>query len=474
MLEKIWPVFAPKLNKIVHSKDFTFPKNQQFYQRIIPKVPKPKYFKDYRPIGILNIIPKYILNKKVFSDLKEHIKSILSQKLNFSYVGTHDCIIYTIEKLIENGDLNNILAKYDFSNAYGTIFHPQVLKNLNMLRISEEFIQYIKNYFDEQKMTQVLLSENEKNYISKIQSYDRGGIQGNLGSGELFTVEQLCFIALYEIIRTIFVDDMNDNIFGKTNQISTEKAKENETHLKKQSTALGFQLNEQKTEYIPFGADEAELSWNGLWMGPNVRRTKILGFNFITNKNKKIDTTPETEHIINMLNSRLRKVHALRTYNKNILTRVKIARKYIYHCLGSLHLIFRYTQNEEREFHKISVAVNNILRATGLRNTTPQIELGRVLGTNLKNFARSGLIINGIKNMQHFGLTFDRVNSIRQRRSNHSYMQKFIAEWNKLPDYLRKKLRFAKSLSSCKEILKKERKLEYNLNIHRQYKWCSY
>lgn len=456
LLKKIWPSFAPLLNKIVQKPDFTYPENQGYYQRVIAKNSNPKEYKDYRPIGILNIIPKYILNRSVFTDLKNHLTDVLRQKNNFSFIGTHDCIIRTLDKLIQESDLHNLLVKYDFSNAYGTMYHKQIIEDLKHLNTSENFILYIQNYLQNQKETSVILSENEKNFISKSVFFNRGGIQGNLGSGELFTVEQLCFLVLLDIFRTYFVDDINDCIKAQSNEILAEKANNNENFLKNQSTALGFQLNDKKTEHIPFSASEHELAWNGIWMGPESRHAKILGFKFITTKHKKIDTSPETHHIIQKLNSKLPKIHAVRNYFRNVSTRVKIARKFIYDSIGTLHIVLGYSSNEKNELKKIQVATNNILRATGLCNTTPQLELDRVFGTNLRNFALQGLITNGIKNIHTYNLTFDRTNSIRQRRTHHIYMNKFITEWNILPNFLRKKLRFANSLKACKEILKKK------------------
>lgn len=474
LLEKIWDSFSPHLDKIVHKPNFTFPKNQDYFQRVLAKNKNPTKYKDYRPIGILNVIPKYILNRSVFSALKEHLKCILFEKKNFSFTGTHDCIIFTLEKLILDSEFLNLLVKYDFSNAYGTMVHRQILANLNELNVSDKFFMYIQNYLKHQKRTSVILSENEKIYISKSLFFERGGIQGNLGSGELFTTEQLCFLVLLDIFRTYFVDDINDAIKEKSHDLLAKKALENEKFLKDQSTALGFQLNEKKTEYIPFSAAEHELSWNGLWMGPEVRKAKILGFNFKTTKNRKIDTWPETENIISKINQNLKKIHATRTYFPNCLTRVKIARKYIYDCIASLHLILGYSTQEQKEFSKIQIAVNNILRGTGLRNTTPQFELDKVLGTTLKNFARQGLITNGLKNMQYFKLFFDRTDKIRQRVTDNTYMSKFIPEWNLLPGFIRKKLRFAKSLKACKEILKRERTLNYENRIHVEFKWKKY
>lgn len=76
--------------------------------------------------------------------------------------------------------------------------------------------------------------------------------------------------------------------------------------------------------------------------------------------------------------------------------------------------------------------------------------------------------------MQYFGLSFDRTNSIRQRKNPNTYMNKFVTEWNKLPSFLKKKLRFSNSLKASKEILKKERTLRYENKIHVEYKWKKY
>ena len=43
-------------------------------------------------------------------------------------------------------------------------------------------------------------------------------------------------------------------------------------------------------------------------------------------------------------------------------------------------------------FKRVRTRVNDLIRATGLRNTTPQDILDKCLGTNLVQFARQGVI----------------------------------------------------------------------------------
>ena len=196
----------------------------------------------------------------------------------------------------------------------------------------------------------------------------------------------------------------------------------NELALKEQVVQVGFKLNSDKTKYIPFNIDNSVLVDNGLDPLNIERSTCILGFPFeaITSG---IDITPATEMVLKRLRKKCITVHAARNYvsDKEIL--VKMARVLIYHCIGEIHLIYAYDKSG-KNFNRIRVQVNNILRATGLHSTTPTNILDRVLGTNLKKFAEQGVIVNGLKIAQDDPPIFDaRLKEIRHFFPPHTHRE---------------------------------------------------
>lgn len=149
ILEIIWPSYKNKLNHIVQRHQLQYPIfNQGYFQRTIPKVDTPKILKDLRPLGVLNVVPKYCFNKPFFKKLREHITPILIKRNNYSYRGTHLCIIRTFDKIIEK--LNNfelvMLVKYDYSNAYGCTVPELVIDALKQLNLSSESLEYLRGY----------------------------------------------------------------------------------------------------------------------------------------------------------------------------------------------------------------------------------------------------------------------------------------------------------------------------------------
>ena len=98
ILKLIWTYISDDINKILTSEDPSYPKiNQGYYQRMIKKVVDAAKMKDFRPLGILNVMPKYFMNKQIFKQIRDHINPILNKRNNYSYKGTHSCIIKTLD-----------------------------------------------------------------------------------------------------------------------------------------------------------------------------------------------------------------------------------------------------------------------------------------------------------------------------------------------------------------------------------------
>ena len=470
-------MFVEKFNHVCQSKGFSYPiVDQGYFQKTIPKVPNPKKIKDFRPIGVLNVITKYLLNGPFFKALRMHLAPIFKKRRNYSYLGTHLCIIHSIDHIITQIHLKipTLLVKYDFSNAFGTTHPERVLDAFSQLNLSENNMEFLRGYVYNQRFAQTTVSDKTGYYTSNKVEMTRGNPQGQIGADLVFLVQQLALREIDGVLRTIYVDDLNDVINAVTAVQAVMTAIRNELALKEQVVQVGFKLNSDKTKYIPFNIDNSVLVDNGLDPLNIERSTCILGFPFeaITSG---IDITPATEMVLKRLRKKCITVHAARNYvsDKEIL--VKMARVLIYHCIGEIHLIYAYDKNG-KNFNRIRVQVNNILRATGLRSTTPTNILDRVLGTNLKDFAEQGVIVNGLKIAQDDPSIFDaRLKEIRHFFPPNTYLNKFKELWNDFRHSQRAKiLKMDYKFDSIKNYLKDQRILKYDKSIHVDYKWIDF
>ena len=129
-------------------------------------------------------------------------------------------------------------------------------------------------------------------------------------------------------------------------------------------------------------------------------------------------------------------------------------------------------------FQTIQVAVNDIIRATGLRRNTPQHILDKCFGTSLTDFARDSVIIDGKKEMQMRDWTtteiYDRLFKIRTTRLElkvkGTFMRFFADEWNKFDPESRKSMA-SFTIDQLKVFLKNRRRLQYDDSIYDQYFW---
>lgn len=254
---------------------------QGYFQRTIPKVEVPKILKDFRPLGILNPVPKYFFNKPFFKKLREHITPILNRRNNYSFRGAHLCIIKTFDKIIEK--LNNfefvMLTKYDYSNAFGCTFSELVLDALKQIKLSEDSLEFLRGYVINQGWCQTMISDKLGFHLSDLIEMLRGQAQGQIGADLIFIIQQLVLKELIEVFRTLYIDDINDIISKFSEAETIDLCKANETELKEQSTAVGFCLNEDKTTYINFNLNDQTLIDND--MKP-IHSSSLLGFPFST------------------------------------------------------------------------------------------------------------------------------------------------------------------------------------------------
>ena len=477
IIEKVWDSFEPKLNFVCQRFNLSYPViDQGYFQRLINKVPNPKRCKDFRPIGVLNAIEKYCFNKPFFKSLRKHLEPIFHKRNNFSYKGTHLCIIKTLDQIQSQiwNELPTLLVKYDFSNAFGTTHPETIMIAFSQLNLSDSCLNYIRGYIHNQADARTIISDKTGYYTSKNIPMTRGNPQGQVGADLVFLVQQLVLREIENVFRTLYVDDINDVHSGETELATVMNALANEFALKEQVVQVGFMLNADKTTYIPFNIQDQTLLDNGI-LPINIKRDScVLGFSFDA-KSKGVDISPAAQSIITKLRKKRMVVHAARNYVTDIDILVKTARTLIYHCIGDLHLVVGYDGDSLNNFNKIRVEVNNILRATGLRFDTPSTVLDQVFGTNLLKFAHQGIIVNGLKMLHDDPSNFGRQNVIvnLRRFTPNTYMHKFANMWNF--DFSgqdrRDIMKFKFNFSSIKNFLKKKRKLKRPSSTHVDYKW---
>ena len=499
VLEFIWPSIIDTLNSLVQSQSFSFPEIDMGYlQRTIPKSLIISILKDLRPLGVLDPLVKYLINGPAFKQLREHIDPILKQRNNYSYRGTHLCIIKTFDSIVENiaEKKSTMLVKYDFSNAFGTLSHTSVMVALRQLNLSDFTLNFLNGYLKHQRQAKTIVTDDFGIYVSEVESMDRGCPQGQIGADVLFVIQQLVLKELDGVKRTLYVDDLNDEVATDSTKQTLQLAKNNQRQLVQQSKTIGFCLNDDKTTNIPFNIDDKDLKEASVKF---VRKSFVLGVDFIATP-KGPDLSPAADAIIKRLNSRAPTIHASRDYN-SFEVRVKIARAKIYESIGELHLVYgfdpskfgKHSRSASSLFDRVRVKVNELLRATGLRRTTPCEVLDQVLGTNLYEFVKQGIIMNGLKSLDYTVTDerilfhgknlrgdgdqeyFDRTDEIRARYAPGSYMGTFVEIWNDLDSKVRRDILSKKSFSAMKNYLKNRRKIGIKYDaVLSQYYWIDY
>ena len=476
VLEFIWPAIKDTLTMLVNSNSFSYPKKDMgYYQRTIPKTTKISILKDLRPLGVLDPVVKYLVNKPAFKQLRQHIEPILRKRNNFSYRGTHLCIIKTFDNILESiaKKKPTMMVKYDFSNAFGTLHHESVIHVLHSLNLSQDALQFFHDYLDSQKYAKTFVSDDNGLYVSDLVTMERGCAQGQIGADVLFIIQQLVLKELDQVFRTLYLDDLNDNISSDTTEETLRLSKKNQQQLVQQSQTIGFAINDGKTTNIPFNISDEDLEKNKFKF---VRESFVLGMDFLATK-KGPDLTPATDAIIRQLNSKISSIHASRAY-MSFEDRVLMARAAIYPCLGGIHLILGYDHSVTKpNFERIRVKVNELLRATGLRRTTPCEVLDQVLGTNLKKFTLQCLIMDGIKTIDMTLEEYldERTDLIRHRYAHNTFMTSFVEYFNLLDKETRQFLKSRKNYEQMKNHLKTKRKLDIKFDeVFQKYHWIDF
>ena len=121
------------------------------------------------------------------------------------------------------------------------------------------------------------------------------------------------------------------------------------------------------------------------------------------------------------------------------------------------------------------MAVNKVLRATGLIITTPRSCLDIVLGTSLKAFVFQQIIMTGLKNIgPNFSEWLDRTKNFRTPYVKGTYMHTFSKLWNS--SHLEFKLHVLKlkKFQNIKNFIKSRRTLVFQEYIFETHKYKKY
>ena len=477
-----WENIKTKFNDIISVGGLFFPQiNQGYYQRTISKSDKkqPEILKDMRPLGILNPIPKYHFAKHVFTLIRDHMIQICINRGVYTYHGVRLPIITTLDKAIIIALMYfTAIVKYDFSNAFGTIYPPRLDSILEQLNLGDSIRKFVSDYFNNQSYCQTVFNDPISGiHTSELTKMNKGSVQGQIGSDVCFTIQQFGLSPSPDIERDTYMDDFNDNLLNcKSPRQAVNLSITNDMRLNSQAITVGFAKNEGKTTFIPVNIQKSEFTDQGIDEDQVVSKSGILGFNFEF-IDGKLNVTQAANDIISSLKQHLRTIHSTRTYLDNHLTRLKIARTCIYYHLMYLPLIYAYGEKPSglnKSFERIQVAVNDLIRATGLVPSTPKRILNRCLGTKLVDFVKQQIICDGLKQLKFTNENpFDRCNQIRLSgnfRVAGTFMFKFRTVWNELDAETRKQF-LEIPIDSVKAILKKRRILEYDRSIYDEYKW---
>ena len=483
ILVQIWPVIKDQMNNILTSS-LTFPAiNQGYLQRVISKssTNKPKIEKDMRPLGLNNALPKYAMSKFVWTKIRNHVAHILLDRNIYTYQGCDAAIIGTLDRaLVEvSRGFFVIIQKFDFSNAFGTLFVPRLIEVCSQLNLGTEVIQFIVDFFANQSYCQTIMNDGEHGiYVSLPVTMSKGGPQGQCGVDVAFTLQQLGLSPPDYVHETVYMDDINDTILRCLTALAAiQRAKDNDRRLNEQSVRVGFKKNELKTTYIPVNFSRQLVIDQGIEPEFVLQETGILGFNFSV-KNNGFCVQKAANDIISQMNSKLGTIHSSRSYINDHFKRVQLARKIIYFYLGRISLVYAYglKQTQNPAFNSIRTVVNTLIRATGLRHNTPQEILDKCFGTTLEDFALHGVIINGLKQIKLQKLdVFGRLNKIRTTDGalaiKGTFMNFFASKWNQLGTDTKREILEFTDIKQIKNYLKQKRKLTYDNSIYENYYW---
>ena len=407
--------------------------------------------KSVRPIVEANILQKYGPVKKFVNEFENFFLPRMNHN-QFAFPGKGTLLAMSTgldnaTAVIRQG-YPAAITLWDFSNAFCTFDHKTLLKIARMYDPPEDLIRKLELFLD-QTSTQIKINDQNGYYLADLSTTNKGGPQGQIGYDKIFALCNDAMIPekidnddeIERADRNKFVDDFTDVYVSRSSLGLYNLILHNKKLLYDQATSIGLKMNETKTKNIVFNCDDKIIA-AGFDI---VCEAKTLGitFNknpkFRNNKNKLpilVDGTATS--LISKLCVAANQVRSSCKTIKLMRFRLDLATKLIWTCINDIHEPYIFC--EDSFFKRITVAINNVIRASGLCRTTPTNVLYRLtLGISPENIAKKSVICETLKRADLKKIENDRyLVKLDNFERNMPMMSTFSTLWNKLPLKLRR------------------------------------
>lgn len=437
--------------------------------------------KDVRPICEANILTKYGPIRAFINRLRKLILPFISQtQYSLPGKGCPTAIFDLLDDVNYCASLKKamLLAIWDFSNAFCTFSHQAIEKILQSFKLSLRDLDLAIKVLD-QTGTQVKMEDAEGHYVSQVLVTQRGGPQGQIGVDFLFiiandNIQPVCDEETEIAKRKKYVDDWSDIFVANSIDLLIKLFEKNVSHTLNCANSIGLKLNDSKTQIIPVNctgkldsfsdelydkrgltrllssvelqkANENHELFKDTQKYKLIDRCEILNFSFYV-----MDRRLPNLHLVNVEDSVHKIISRLNSLNKYVVTsrkrfrslrdRIATATYLIHSHIYDLGLVYPFVS--ETNFEKISTAMRNLIKNSGLDRFTSSNDIYRLsLGISPKNIALKQLVLIGLKKIDPISVQNNRYLIPRPKHgSNTPCLYKAITTFNSYSLDMRKKI----------------------------------
>lgn len=217
---------------------------------------------NYRPISLLPALEK-ILEKYISINLDKYLNKLgIIDECQYGFQKRKNC-----DKLLENfsnyinSQLNSrkhvLVLFIDFSKAFDTLCHTQLIKVLEFIGIRGKLLSFFKNYLTNRKMYVKILNE-----MSNFKFIKSGVPQGSILGPKLYIIYVTALSKLFKIARRfIFADDTALVVSNENPEIAITELQRDFNELLKWSHDVGLIINAKKTKCMYITSPSLKM-WN--------------------------------------------------------------------------------------------------------------------------------------------------------------------------------------------------------------------